>query len=72
MGEPDTSTVNPWEVTAETEKGVDYDKLIGKLIFMQASLFWRDFLPLFPNFKKSRIFFWADFRLFDELSRIQI
>lgn len=23
--------VNPWSVSADTEKGVDYDKLIGKL-----------------------------------------
>lgn len=23
-------TVNPWNVTSKTEKGVDYDKLIGK------------------------------------------
>lgn len=28
--EEDGFTVNPWEVTSTSEKGVDYDKLISK------------------------------------------
>lgn len=31
--EEDGFTVNPWEVTSTSEKGVDYDKLISKSSF---------------------------------------
>lgn len=32
--EEDGFTVNPWEVTSTSEKGVDYDKLISKKCFV--------------------------------------
>lgn len=30
----DDFTVNPWEVSSKDEKGVDYDKLISKWMFL--------------------------------------
>ena len=32
--EPEEDVVNPWEVQSSTNKGVDYDKLIGNSIYL--------------------------------------
>ena len=33
-GKADEDLVTPWDVKATTDKGVDYDKLIGKALFL--------------------------------------